>query len=103
MRHIARDVHLHGAAVPGVDGRSARPGAAPADRAVAAGRSRRRLDGVGLTFAVAFFCLSVTPSLLPRTWLVQGLVSGIVTATGYLAGGRGGPRCMSCPIERDPA
>jgi uncharacterized membrane protein len=49
---------------------------------------RRRLrfftyDYVGLAFAVAFFCLSVTPSLLPRGWLLQGAISGVLTATGY--------------------
>ncbi len=33
--------------------------------------------------ALAFFYLSVTPSLLPRSILIQGVVSGIVTAAGY--------------------
>jgi uncharacterized membrane protein len=45
--------------------------------------TRMRYDYVGLVFAVAFFCMSVTPSLLPRGWLLQGAVSGILTATGY--------------------
>jgi uncharacterized membrane protein len=30
-----------------------------------------------------FFCLSLTPSLLPRSWWVQGLVTGISTTLGY--------------------
>ncbi|MFC4062223.1 alpha/beta hydrolase [Planomonospora corallina] len=33
-----------------------------------------------------FLCLSLTPSLLPRSWLLQGVISGVLTATGYLAG-----------------
>jgi uncharacterized membrane protein len=44
---------------------------------------RWRYDFVGMAFAIAFFCLSVTPSLLPRSWLLQGAISGILTATGY--------------------
>jgi uncharacterized membrane protein len=64
----------------------------PAEPGPRAGRRRfgflRRLryDFVGLAFAVGFFCLSVTPSLLPRGWLLQGLISGILTATGYAVG-----------------
>lgn len=38
---------------------------------------------VGLVAALIFFCLSLTPSLLPRGNLLQGLVSGVLTATGY--------------------
>ena len=30
-----------------------------------------------------FFCLSLTPSLLPRDWLFQGLIGGINAAIGY--------------------
>ncbi|GGK59087.1 membrane protein [Nocardia camponoti] len=41
------------------------------------------LNYVGLVFATVFFALSVTPSLLPRDWLFQGLVSGINAAIGY--------------------
>jgi uncharacterized membrane protein len=37
----------------------------------------------GLWFALAFACLSFTPSLLPRSGLVQGLVCGINAAIGY--------------------
>jgi uncharacterized membrane protein len=42
-----------------------------------------RYDYVGTVVAVAFFCLSLTPSLLPRGWLLQGLISGITSAIGY--------------------
>src|SRR5215217_7426683 len=38
---------------------------------------------VGLVGAVMFFCLSLTPSLLPRGHILQGLISGITAATGY--------------------
>ena len=37
----------------------------------------------GLCFALVFTCLSFTPSLLPRSGLVQGLVCGINAAIGY--------------------
>ena len=37
----------------------------------------------GLWFALLFTCLSFTPSLLPRSALVQGLVCGINAAIGY--------------------
>ncbi len=37
----------------------------------------------GLWFALVFTCLSFTPSLLPRSGLVQGVVCGINAAIGY--------------------
>jgi uncharacterized membrane protein len=37
----------------------------------------------GLWFALAFTCLSFTPSLLPRSGLVQGLICGVNAAIGY--------------------
>jgi uncharacterized membrane protein len=37
----------------------------------------------GLVGALAFVCLSLSPSLLPRTGLIQGLVCGITGAIGY--------------------
>lgn len=40
----------------------------------------------GLAGAVFFLCLSLTPSLLPRTGLVQGVISGITAACGYGVG-----------------
>ncbi|MFF2088724.1 alpha/beta hydrolase [Nocardia sp. NPDC058176] len=49
----------------------------------------RRLEDVidlnypGLLLATLFFALSVTPSLVPRDWLFQGLISGINAAIGY--------------------
>ncbi|MFI6866868.1 alpha/beta hydrolase [Nocardia sp. NPDC050406] len=40
----------------------------------------------GVIVAAIFFAWSVSPSLLPRTWLFQGLVSGISAAIGYGVG-----------------
>ena len=42
-----------------------------------------RLDFVGIGFGALFFCLSLTPSLLPRDWLFQGLIGGLNAAIGY--------------------
>ena len=41
---------------------------------------------VGLIVATVFFGWSLTPSLLPRDWLFEGLVSGINAAIGYGVG-----------------
>jgi uncharacterized membrane protein len=45
-----------------------------------------RLDFVGVAFGALFFCLSLTPSLLPRDWVFGGLVGGINGALGYGVG-----------------
>jgi uncharacterized membrane protein len=42
-----------------------------------------RLKFVGIAFGALFFCLSLTPSLLPRDWVFQGLIGGINGAFGY--------------------
>ncbi|MCV7356323.1 alpha/beta hydrolase [Mycolicibacterium fluoranthenivorans] len=42
-----------------------------------------RLDFFGVAFGALFFCLSLTPSLLPRDWLFAGLIGGINSAIGY--------------------
>ncbi len=42
-----------------------------------------RLDFIGIAFGALFFCLSLTPSLLPRDWLFQGLIGGLNAAIGY--------------------
>ncbi|NKY55827.1 hypothetical protein HGA15_06565 [Nocardia flavorosea] len=44
------------------------------------------LNYVGLVVATVFFALSMTPSLLPRDWMFQGLISGINAAIGYGVG-----------------
>src|ERR1700693_3184371 len=67
-----------------------------------------RLDFVGVGFGAVFFCLSLTPSLLPRNYLFQGLIGGINAAIGYgigvvigalvwRAAVRGGPRWGAAP------
>jgi uncharacterized membrane protein len=45
-----------------------------------------RLDFVGVAFGALFFCLSLTPSLLPRDWLFAGLIGGLNAAIGYAIG-----------------
>jgi uncharacterized membrane protein len=45
-----------------------------------------RLDVVGVAFGTLFFCLSLTPSLLPRDWLFAGLIGGINASIGYAIG-----------------
>lgn len=42
-----------------------------------------RLNFVGVAFGALFFCLSLTPSLLPRDWLFGGLIGGVNAAIGY--------------------
>ncbi len=42
-----------------------------------------RLDFVGIPFGALFFCLSLTPSLLPRDWLYAGIIGGLNAAVGY--------------------
>lgn len=41
---------------------------------------------IGLLVAGAFLCLSVTPSLLPRSGLLQGVLGGITASVGYALG-----------------
>ena len=41
-------------------------------------RTWRRLNLTGLAFAALFFCLSLTPSLLPRDWLNGGIDPGVI-------------------------
>lgn len=43
----------------------------------------RRFGFGGLTVAVIAFWLSLTPSLLPRGWVFQGVISGASAAIGY--------------------
>src|SRR5690242_7163142 len=52
---------------------------------------RRRVVRCGLSvtgfgLSAVFYCLSFTPSLLPRPWLLQGVVAGLTAAMGYAAG-----------------
>jgi uncharacterized membrane protein len=47
---------------------------------------RARLGLAGSVFAVVFFCASLTPSLLPRAWYLQGIVGGLTAVMGYAVG-----------------
>jgi uncharacterized membrane protein len=49
-------------------------------------RYRKSFSFVGLVCATLFFAASVTPSLVPRTAVVQGLLSGTAVAVGYGVG-----------------
>ncbi|PQE00850.1 hypothetical protein CYL16_08945 [Mycobacterium sp. EPG1] len=42
-----------------------------------------RLDFTGVALGALLFCVSLTPSLLPRDWLFQGLIGGLNAAIGY--------------------
>src|SRR5690606_33521265 len=42
-----------------------------------------KLSGVGLLLGTFFFAASLTPSLIPRTYVMQGLLAGVSFAAGY--------------------
>lgn len=44
------------------------------------------MSPMGLVVGAIFFALSLTPSLLPRTPLIQGILSGCIFAIGYAIG-----------------
>lgn len=78
-------------------------------RSAPAGTQRQvtTISLAGFASAVIFFCLSLTPSLLPRDWLLQGLLSGVLAAIAYGIGvfiGFGArkvlPRVRSVAIDR---
>lgn len=46
----------------------------------------RSFSAIGLVIGLAFFCISLTPSLLPRDFIVQGILSGLVFVAGYTIG-----------------
>ena len=58
----------------------------PSPLTAAAGRRRFRYTLPGAWVALAFACLAFTPSLLPRSALLQGVVCGISSAIGYGVG-----------------
>src|SRR5690606_10381471 len=49
-------------------------------------RTVRRLDFAGLVTATAALGASLTPSLIPRHWTFQAVVTGIVAAAAYGVG-----------------
>lgn len=44
------------------------------------------LSGVGLMLGALFFAAALTPTLIPRSYLTQGVLAGACFAIGYLAG-----------------
>ena len=52
-------------------------------------RYRASFSFVGLLVALLFFAVSLSPSLLPRIYLVQGALSGLALAIGYGSGALG--------------
>jgi uncharacterized membrane protein len=69
---------------PGPAGDGAQP--EPSPPTAAAGRRRFRYALPGAWVALVFACLAFTPSLLPRSALLQGVVCGISAAIGYGVG-----------------
>ncbi|MEU8661350.1 alpha/beta-hydrolase family protein [Actinoplanes philippinensis] len=57
-------------------------------------RPSPRLDLGGCVVAAVLWWLSFTPSLLPRGWLMQGVVGGVCAASGYA------PGCLTRPVTR---
>ena len=43
----------------------------------------RGLSQIGVAMALLFFMWSLSPSLLPRSWYIQGAISGVTAAGGY--------------------
>jgi len=73
---------------------------------------RLRPDPAGMVLGSVFFVLALTPSLIPRDILFQGVACGLCAATGYLVGvwlsgdwrpwGGGVPRHRDLPIPLHP-
>ena len=86
-------------AAPTPAGAGAQP--EPSPPTAAAGRRRFRYTLPGAWVALAFACLAFTPSLLPRSALLQGIVCGINAAIGYGAG-VAGAWAWRAFADRDP-
>src|SRR6476620_10615887 len=58
------------------------------DQRIQPGASRAwwHVSRTGLFFGAAYFLTSMAPSLLPRTWYYQGIISGLCAAVGYALG-----------------
>nr|WP_218680338.1 alpha/beta-hydrolase family protein [Rhodococcus qingshengii] len=62
-------------------------------------RYGKTLHSVGLSFGLVFFVLSMSPSLLPRAWYLQGVATGISVATGYGIGVSVAWMIRKCGVE----
>lgn len=47
---------------------------------------RLQLCGIGLLLGTLFFAASLTPSLIPRSYAIQGVLAGVSFAIGYVLG-----------------
>ena len=65
--------------------RSSQPGG-PAARPPRRRLLRCGLSVTGFGLCAVFYCLSFTPSLLPRPWALQGVVAGLTAVIGYAVG-----------------
>ena len=76
----------------------------PSRAGTIAARLAKTFSGPGLVIGTVFFALSLTPSLLPRSALIQGFVSGLSFAVGYALGalGRGVWRYLELPAFPGP-
>lgn len=63
-----------------------RIGHVPSRLGSALARYGRTFSPTGLTFALTFYCISMTPSLIPRAWLYQALLTGLSMIGGYAIG-----------------
>ncbi|MDI9901984.1 alpha/beta-hydrolase family protein [Rhodococcus sp. IEGM 1409] len=59
----------------------------------------KTLHPVGLAFALVFFTWSMSPSLLPRAWYLQGVATGISLAMGYALGVTVAWMIRKCGVE----
>src|SRR5690606_38494506 len=64
---------------------------------------RRRLGFGGTLLAALFFCASLTPSLLPRTWEYQGVMGAVTAILGYGVGASIGAAGRAVIRYRPPA
>ena len=90
----ARPASVLDTAGPDAEGTGAQSGPSP-------GRRRFRYTLPGAWTALVFACLAFTPSLLPRSALLQGVVCGISAAIGYGVG-VAGAWAWRAFADRDP-
>ncbi|GAA0455270.1 membrane protein [Paractinoplanes deccanensis] len=71
---------------PWIPGQRRAPGRAPVPLPPRRRVLRCGLSVTGFGLCAVFYCLSYTPSLLPRPWSLQGVVAGLTAAIGYAFG-----------------
>ncbi|NKX16762.1 hypothetical protein HGG75_18650 [Ochrobactrum pseudogrignonense] len=62
-------------------------------------RFRHSLSGIGLALGTLLFAAALTPSLVPRTYVMQGILCGVAFGSGYGRAyfGVGSGTIWSCP------